>query len=70
MLWTPIEVVINVSLNLLNLGFVGIFLGRVASRHVGPPCSSLSWASNQWGRYAMRSFKLPGVILAFAPSSS
>ena len=60
----PIDVLIDASLNLLNPAFVGVILGlilegRVALLHVGPPCSSFSWAVNRWRKYAMRSVWCP-----------
>ena len=60
----PIDVLFDSSFNLLNPAFVGlilglIFEGRVALLHVGPPCSSFSWAVNKWPSHAMRSLEFP-----------
>ena len=60
----PIDVLIDPAFNLLDPVFVSIVLGlilegRVAVLHVGPPCSSFSWAVNRWRKFAMRSMCFP-----------
>ena len=60
----PIDVEIDSSFNLLNPAFFGMVVGlilegRVAPLHVGPPCSSFSWAVSKWKQYAMRFVSCP-----------
>ena len=61
---TPVDIADNPDFNVLNPVFFAVLIGlilegRVALLHVGPPCSSLSWAVNRWPRYAMRSVYRP-----------
>ena len=63
----PIDVVADESYNLLDAFFVSVVIGlilegRVMLLHLGPPCSSFSWAVNKWPRYAMRSLEFPGGL--------
>ena len=60
----PIDVVKDPTYNLLDAFFVSVVIGlilegRVMLLHLGPPCSSFSWAVNRWRRYAMRSVEFP-----------
>ena len=60
----PIDVLADTTYNMLDTFFVSVVIGlilegRVMLLHLGPPCSSFSWAVNKWARYAMRSIAFP-----------
>ena len=64
----PIDVMADATYNLLDAFFVSVVIGlilegRVMLLHLGPPCSSFSWAVNRWPRYAMRSLEFPEGFL-------
>ena len=65
--WTcapPIDILFNADYDMMNPLFMAVLIGlilegRFALIHVGPPCSSFSWAVNRFKHCAMRSWKYP-----------